>query len=83
MAAAANPIAIRSRKLVTVMRGTLGLLGVLVFLVGALFVGQGTNVIHGSSMSSHGGYAVLGGVLVVIGLGLVTWAWRLNSRRKA
>ena len=83
MAAAANPIAIRSRKLVTVMRGTLGLLGVLVFLVGALFVGQGTNVIHGSSMSGHGGYAGLGGVLIVIGLGLVTWAWRLRSRRKA
>ena len=78
-----NPIAIRSRKLVTVMRGTLGLLGVLVFLVGVLFVGQGTNVIHGSSMSGHGGYAVLGGVLVVIGLGLVTWARRLHSRRKA
>ena len=78
-----NPIAIRSRKLVTVMRGTLGLLGVLVFLVGVLFVGQGTNVIHGSSMSGHGGYAVLGGVLVVIGLGLVTWAQRLHSRRKA
>jgi protein-S-isoprenylcysteine O-methyltransferase Ste14 len=78
-----NPIAIRSRKLVTVLRGTLGLLGVLVFLVGVLFVGQGTNVIHGSSMSGHGGYAVLGGVLVVIGLALVTWAWRLRSRRGA
>jgi len=76
-------MAIRSRKQVTVMRGTLGLLGVLVFLVGVLFVGQGTNVIHGSSMSGHGGYAVLGGVLVVVGLSLVTWARRLHSRRKA
>ena len=65
------------------MRRTLGILGVLAFLVGVLFVGQGTNVIHGSSMSGHGGYAVLGGVLVVIGLALVTWAWRLHSRRKA
>jgi type VI protein secretion system component VasK len=83
LAAAVNPIAIRSRNLVTVMRGTLSLLGVLVFLVGVLFVGQGTNVIHGSSMSGHGSYAVLGGVLVVIGLGLVTWARRLHSRRKA
>ena len=78
-----NPIALHSRKLVTVLRGTLGLLGVLVFLVGVLFVGQGTNVIHGSSMSGHGAYAVLGGVLVVIGLALVTWAWRLRSRRGA
>ena len=65
------------------MRGILGILGVLVFLVGVLFVGQGTNVIHGSSMSGHGGYAALGGVLIVIGLGLVTWAWRLRSRRRA
>ena len=65
------------------MRGILGILGVLVFLVGVLFVGQGTNVIHGSSMSGHGGYAALGGVLIVIGLGLVAWAWRLRSRRRA
>jgi hypothetical protein len=63
------------------MRGTLGILGVLVFLVGVLFVGQGTNVIHGSSMSGHGGYAALGGVLIVIGLGLVTWTWRLGNRK--
>ena len=65
------------------MRRTLGILGVLVFLVGVLFVGQGTNVIHGSSMSGHGGYAVLGGVLVVIGVALITWAWRLGGRRRA
>jgi hypothetical protein len=78
-----NPTAIRSRKQLMVMRGTLGTLGVLVFLIGALFIGQGTNVIHGSSMSGHGGYAGLGGVLLVIGLGLIIWAWRLRSSRKA
>jgi hypothetical protein len=64
------------------MRGTLGVLGVLIFLVGVVFVGQGTNAIHGSSMSGHGGYAWLGGVLIVIGFGLVVWAWRLRTRRK-
>jgi hypothetical protein len=64
-----------------VMRGTVGIVGVLVFLVGALFVGQGTNVIHGSSMSGHGGYAEFGGVLLVIGLGLVMWALRLRRNR--
>jgi len=66
-----------------VLRGTLGVLGVLALLIGVLFVGQGTNVIHGSSMSGHGGYAGLGGVLIVIGLGLVMGAWRLRSSRKA
>ena len=64
------------------IRCTLGTLGVLVFLVGVLSIGQGTNVIHGSSMSGHGGYAGLGGVLLVIGLGLLIWARRLRGSRK-
>jgi protein-S-isoprenylcysteine O-methyltransferase Ste14 len=64
-----------------VMRGALGILGALLVLMGAVFIGQGTNVIHGSSMSGHGGYAGLGAVLLVIGLGLVIWAWRLRSRK--
>jgi len=63
-------------------RGTLGILGVLVLLVGAVFIGQGTNLIHGSSMSGHGGYAGLGGVLVAIGLGLILSAWRPHTGRK-
>ena len=64
------------------MRAALGILGVLAALVGVVFIGQGTNVIHGSSMSGHGGYAGLGAVLLVIGLGIVVWAWRLRGRRK-
>jgi len=64
-----------------VMRGTLGILGVLALAVGTVFIGQGTNVIHGSSMSGHGGYAGLGAVLLAIGFGLILWAWRLRSRR--
>ena len=63
------------------MRATLGILGALLVLMGAVFIGQGTNMIHGSSMSGHGGYTGLGAVLVVIGLGLVFWAWRLRSRK--
>ncbi|HEY8725031.1 MAG TPA: hypothetical protein VIL92_14390 [Gaiellaceae bacterium] len=61
------------------MRGALSILGVLLVLVGALFIGQGTNVIHGSSMSGHGGYAGLGAVLLVIGLGLLIWPRRRRS----
>ena len=64
-----------------VMRGALSVFGVLLVLVGALFIGQGTNVIHGSSMSGHGGYAGLGAVLVVIGLGLLIWPRRRRSGR--
>ena len=65
-----------------VMRAILGIVGALAVLVGVVFIGQGVNVIHGSSMSGHGGYAGLGAVLLVIGVGLVIWAWRLGSRRK-
>jgi hypothetical protein len=63
------------------MRGALSILGFLLVLVGALFVGQGTNVIHGSAMSGHGGYAGLGAVLLVIGLGLLIWPRRRRSSR--
>jgi hypothetical protein len=64
-----------------VLRATLAVLGVLAFAVGVVFIGQGTNAIHGSSMSGHGGYAGLGAVLVVVGLALVVCAWRLRGRR--
>jgi hypothetical protein len=63
------------------LRATLGLLGGLAVVVGAVFIGQGTNLIHGSSISGHGGYAGLGAVLLAIGFGLILWAWRLRSRR--
>ena len=66
-----------------VIRGLLGGIGVLLVLVGALFVGQGTNAIHGSSMSGHGGYAALGAVLLVVGLGCLGLAWRIGARRRA
>lgn len=73
----------RTRTHDVLIRATLGILGVLGVLVGAVFIGQGTNVIHGSSMSGHGGYAGLGVALVVIGLGLLAWAWRLGARRRS
>jgi hypothetical protein len=64
-----------------VLRAILGLLGGLAVVVGVVFIGQGTNLIHGSSMSGHGGYAGLGAALLAIGFGLILWAWRLRSRR--
>ena len=66
-----------------VIRGALVVLGALAALVGVVFIGQGINVIHGSSMSGHGGYAGLGAVLLVIGVGLMLWAWRLRKPRSA
>jgi protein-S-isoprenylcysteine O-methyltransferase Ste14 len=65
---------------VRLLRWALGIVGVLAVLVGVVFIGQGTNAIHGSSMSGHGGYAGLGVVLVIVGLVLVLWAWRSGRR---
>jgi protein-S-isoprenylcysteine O-methyltransferase Ste14 len=60
----------------------LALVGALASLAGLVFLLQGVNVMHGSSMSGHGGYAGLGAALLAIGLGLITWAWRLRRSRR-
>ena len=64
-----------------VIRVTIGIVGVLVILTGVVFFGQGIDVIHGSSMSGRSGYAALGALLVVIGLGLMVWARRGRPNR--
>jgi Mg2+ and Co2+ transporter CorA len=60
-----------------------GVVGVVLCLVGIVFFLQGVNVIHGSGMSGESGYAVLGGVMVVVCLALLGWARRVRSRRSA
>jgi len=51
-----------------------GLVGVVLCAVGTLFVLQGTNVVHGSSMSGEGKWAVVGAVLIAVGLASLAWA---------
>jgi protein-S-isoprenylcysteine O-methyltransferase Ste14 len=53
-----------------------GVIGALLSLAGVVWILQGTNVVHGSMMSGHGGYAALGIVVLVIGAALLVWAWR-------
>jgi hypothetical protein len=36
---------------------------------------------HGSGMSGHASFALLGGVTVIVGLALLVWAARVRSRR--
>lgn len=62
---------------------TRGIGGVVLLLLGALWIGQGTNAIHGSGMSGHGQWAVIGGVVIAIGLTLLVWAWRIRKREIA
>jgi hypothetical protein len=61
-----------------VLRGIFVLVGALVALAGLVFLLQGVNVMHGSSMSGHAGYAGLGAIMIAIGAALMWWAWRLR-----
>jgi drug/metabolite transporter (DMT)-like permease len=51
-------------------------IGALFCLAGVVWVLQGLNALHGSPMSGHGGYTVLGAVALVGGAALLAWAWR-------
>jgi drug/metabolite transporter (DMT)-like permease len=55
--------------------------GVALCLVGALWIAQGTNEVHGSGMSGHRQYSVLGIVVVAVGLVLLARAWRIRRDR--
>jgi uncharacterized protein YjeT (DUF2065 family) len=60
-------------KVVTIARRVIG--GLLV-VAGVVWLGQGLSLIHGSSMTGSTFWAVVGGVCVVVGLGLLSWPWR-------
>ncbi len=62
---------------------TRGVLGIVLRLAGAVWIAQGTNALHGSGMSGHGVWAVLGVVLIVIGLALLVWALRIRNKKAA
>jgi protein-S-isoprenylcysteine O-methyltransferase Ste14 len=56
-------------------------IGVVLCLAGLVWIFQGTNVLHGSGMSGHGEWTVIGSVLFVLGAALLVWAWRLRAKR--
>jgi hypothetical protein len=56
------------------------IVGVVLCLVGAVWIAQGTNALHGSGMSGHGQWAVIGAVFVLIGLAVLASAWRSSQR---
>ena len=57
-------------------------LGALLFLTGVVWVGQGTGLFTGSSMTGSTFWAITGAVCVVAGLVLLGWPWR-QSRASA
>jgi len=51
-------------------------LGAVLFLTGIVWIGQGTTLIRGSSMTGSTFWAVVGAICVVASLVLLGWPWR-------
>jgi hypothetical protein len=58
-----------------------GIAGAVSCIVGAVWVAQGTGALKGSVMSGEGRWSVIGALVIVIGLALLGWAWRLRRDR--
>jgi hypothetical protein len=55
--------------------------GLVLLALGAVWLLQGVNVLHGSGMSGHHQYALLGAVAIALGAALLVWAARVRQRR--
>ena len=51
-------------------------IGALLCLTGVVWIGQGSNLISGSTMTGSTFWAVMGAVFVAAGLFLLGWPWR-------
>ena len=56
--------------------------GVLVLLLGLIWIGQGLNLIKGSGMSGHGQYAVVGIFVALCGLWLLWGPLRTTLQKR-
>jgi hypothetical protein len=61
------------------MRIALNVAGLLCLLVGCVWVLQGINIIQGSFMTGQSKWAIIGGVLLVAGIGLLIAANRSRA----
>ena len=61
------------------MRIAMSILGVLLILMGCVWILQGINALPGSFMTGQTQWAVYGGVSVVAGIGLLVFANRRRS----
>jgi len=60
-----------------------GIAGIILCALGALWIAQGSGAMHGSGMSGHGQFALLGVVVVIAGLALLIWAVLVRRRPTA
>jgi hypothetical protein len=57
-----------------------GIAGIVLCALGGLWIAQGSGAMHGSGMSGHGQFALLGVVVVIVGLALLVWAALVRRR---
>jgi hypothetical protein len=55
--------------------------GILLCITGVIWIFQGTNTLHGSGMSGHGEWTLIGAILLAIGVVLLFQAQRMRGRR--
>lgn len=53
--------------------------GAALVLTGAVWIGQGLDLITGSSMTGSTFWAVVGALCLVAGLALLSWPWRASA----
>ena len=58
------------------MKILLNILGIILILTGGTFFMQGINVLPGSYMTGDPQWAINGGVMIVVAIGLMLWANR-------
>ncbi len=58
------------------MKRILGIFGILLVIVGAVWFLQGVNILPGSFMTGQTQWAVIGGAALVLGLGLTVYGNR-------
>jgi hypothetical protein len=60
------------------MKAVLNIIAILVILAGGVFFLQGINVLPGSFMTGDPQWAINGGIMILVALGLLLWANRRN-----
>jgi hypothetical protein len=56
------------------------IIGIILCLVGLLWIGQGVGTVRGSFMTGHAGWAIVGGAALVGGVALLAGARRGHNR---
>lgn len=59
-----------------------GIVGVVLIVLGGVWIAQGTGAMKGSMMSGHGQYTALGVIVALVGIACLFWSWRVRGQDK-